>query len=287
MSLKPLKALQPIVLAVCCCCLSSCASLITSTVIKPAVGNLQQQTDIKLVCEGAPSYLLMLDSMLVPSPDSEGLLLVATQSYSAYAAALEECSSTEERVAAIAKKAHFYGHRLLEHYLPLQDAPDQGAFDRALANLKTSAVPEVFWGTYGWLTWVKSQKGSPASIADMVEIQKIMARLLELDESYQGGSIHLFFGMYYAAKPAMFGGDPERSTFHFEKALALSDRKFLPVQTIYAEMLTRMTMDQELHDNLLQEVLAFPAEDAPEFGLSNQMAKKKAKRLLDENYFGE
>lgn len=281
------KVLLTIALAVCCGCLSSCASLITSTVIKPAVGNLQQQTDIQLVCDGAPSYLLMLDSMLVSSPGSEGLLLVATQSYSAYAAALEECGGTQKRVAAIAKKAHFYGHSLLERYLPLQSNQDRDILNKQLEKLKTSDVPEVFWGTYGWLTWVKSQRGSPTSIADMVKIQKIMTRLLELNESYQGGSIHLFFGMYYAAKPAMFGGDPERSAFHFERALALSDRKFLPAQTTYAEMLARMTMDQELHDSLLQEVLAFPDEDAPEFGLSNQMAKNKAKKLLDENYFGE
>lgn len=288
MPLQPFRnTLLSITLAVCCSGLSSCASLITSTVIEPAVGNLQQQSDIQLVCEGAPSYLLMLDSMLVSSPDSEGLLLVATQSYSAYAAALEECGGTEERIVTIAEKAHSYGRTLLHHYLTLKDEQDEDALSRKLATLRGSDVPEVFWGTYGWLTWVKSQKGSPESLADMVEIEKIMARLLELDESYQGGSIHLFFGMYYAAKPAMFGGDPERSAFHFERALELSDRKFLMTQTIYAEMLGRMTLNQELHDSLLQEVVTFTNNKAPEFGLSNQMAKNKAKRLLDENYFGE
>jgi hypothetical protein len=46
-------------------------------------------------------------------------------------------------------------------------------------------------------------------------------------------------------------------------------------------------MDQELHDQLLKEVLAFPQDSAPEFGLSNQIAVSKAKRLLKENYFGE
>ena len=287
LSKQVLNTLLSTSLASCCCLLSSCASLITSTVIEPAVGNLQHQTDIQLVCEGAPSYLLMVDSMLVSSPDSESLLLVAAQSYSAYAAALEECGATEDRVVAIAEKAHHYGLALLEHYLPVKNPKDHDLFIKKLSKLSLSDVPDVFWGTYGWLTWVKSQQGSPASIADMVEIEKIMTRLLELDESYEGGSIHLFFGMFYAAKPAMFGGDPERSKLHFEKALELSERKFLTTQTLYAEMLARMTMDQELHDSLLMEVLAFSSEKAPEFGLSNQIAKDKAQKLLDENYFGE
>lgn len=271
-----------------CCCLSSCSGIVTRSVIKPTVGNLQQQTDIDLVCEGAPAYLLMIDSMLVSSPKDKNLLVIASQSYSAYAAALNECGDTEEkRIAKIAGKAHLYGLRLLRQYLPLDKGLNDQLFNENLARLDKGDVPGIFWGTYGWLSWVRSQKGSPASIADIVVIEKIMARLLEIDESYQGGSLHLFFGGYHAAKPAMFGGRPDLSKMHFEKALALSKGRFLLTQTTYAETLARTTMDQELHDRLLREVLAFPVESAPEFGLSNRIAINKAQRLLDENYFGD
>jgi hypothetical protein len=256
--------------------------------MRPAIGNLQQQTDVNLVCEGAPAYLLMIDSMLVSSPKNCDLLLSGAQSYSAYAMALEECGGADDqRIEPIAGKAKLYGIRLLSRYLPINDGQDYDALDRKLANLGRSDVSNIFWGTFGWLTWVKSQQGSPEAIADLVLIEKIMARLLEIDESYQGGSIHLFFGSYYAAKPEMFGGRPELSKMHFEKALLLSKRRFLLTQTTYAETLARTTMDQELHDRLLKEVLAFPLDSAPEFGLSNQIAVNKAKRLLKENYFGE
>lgn len=270
-----------------CFCLSSCSSLVT-TAIRPAIGNLQQQTDIDLVCEGAPAYLLMIDSMLVSSPKNRYLLLSGAQSYSAYATALEECGRVDDkRIAPIADKSKLYGLRLLHRYLPLGTGQDYEALDQELVKLGRSDVPNVFWGTFGWLTWVKYQKGSPEAIADIVLIEKIMARLLELDESYQGGSIHLFFGTYYAAKPTMFGGRPDLSKKHFEKALLLSRRRFLLTQTTYAETLARATLDQELHDRLLKEVLAFPLDSAPEFGLSNQIAKNRAKQLLTENYFGE
>jgi hypothetical protein len=284
----PKPRLLPLLLVTLSCWLSSCSGLITNSVIQPAIGNLQQQTDIDLVCEGAPAYLLMIDSMLVSSPESRKLLLIATQSYSAYAATLSECDSTqEERVATIAAKAHDYGLRLLDHYLPVKNGQDTRALEKALADLTRGDVADVFWGTYGWLTWVTSQKGSPASIADIVPIEKIMARLLELDESFQGGSIHLFFGSYHAAKPAMFGGKPDVSRMHFEKALELSDRRFLLTQVTYAETLARTTMDKELHDRLLHEVLSFPLKNAPEFGLSNRIAVNKARKLLEENYFGD
>ncbi|NOR24932.1 MAG: hypothetical protein GQ542_11175 [Desulforhopalus sp.] len=268
-------------------CLSSCSSLVTSA-IRPAIGNLQQQTDINLVCEGSPAYLLMIDSMLVSSPDNHDLQLSGAQSYSAYATALEECGGVDDkRIAPIADKAKLYGLLLLRRHLPLSTVQDYEELDRELAKLDRSDVPDVFWGTFGWLTWVKNMKGSPEAIADTALIEKIMARLLEIDESYQGGSIHLFFGGYYAAKPTMFGGRPDLSKIHFEKALLLSKRRFLLTQTTYAETLARTTLDQELHDQLLEEVLNFPLDSAPEFGLSNQIAVNRAKRMLEENYFGD
>ncbi len=280
---------QPLLfLLICLCfCLSSCSSLVT-TVMRPAIGNLQQQTDVVLVCEGAPAYLLMIDSMLVSSPKNRKLLQTGAQSYSAYAMALEDCGGADDqRITRISQKAKLYGLRLLRLYLPLDSGENPDVLDQKLAGLDRGDVPDIFWGTFGWLSWVKNQKGSPEAIADLVFIEKIMARLLELDESYQGGSIHLFFGTYYAAKPAMFGGRPDLSKMHFERALALSKRRFLLTQTTYAETLARATFDQELHDRLLQEVLAFPLDSAPEFALSNHIAVDRAKRLLKENYFGE
>lgn len=273
--------------------LCSCSGTLTNRFLGPIAGNLQQQKDIDLVCEGSPSYLLLLDSMLVSSPDSKGMLLTATKAYSGFSTALAECGATDMRIDAVTAKSHQYGLRLLAHHLPLDKNGNysfkkgETGFDEALSALKLSDMEDVFWGTIGWLSWVQSQKGSPVSIADMAVIEKIMTRLLALDESYQGGAIHLFFGTYHALKPAMFGGRPDLSKEHFERALLLSNRRSLITQTTYAQTYARNVFDQELHDSLLNEVLAFDIDEAPEFALTNQIAKKRAKKLLEENYFGE
>jgi hypothetical protein len=271
-----------------CCILPSCTRLMVGTVIEPNIANLQQQTDLDLVCEGAPAYLLILDSMLVSSPDSPELLMSALQSYSGYLAALEECGTPKTgREAAISEKSRRYGLRLLSQFLPLQQGPDDALFARRLGETDAADVPFLFWGAYGWLSWVRSQNGSPASIVDLVAIEKIMARLLELDEAYQGGSVHIFFGGYHGIKPAMLGGRPDLSEKHFKRAIELSGGTFLPAQTGYAEILARATFDRQLHDRLLKEVIDFPLDRAPGYGLSNTIAKRRAARLLAENYFGE
>jgi hypothetical protein len=200
---------------------------------------------------------------------------------------MSECGLPEDRVVAVAEKGRLYGTRLISRYLPISPGAEAGALEDSLSRMYTPQIPDLFWGSLAWLNWIQVQKGAPAAMADLVIVEKIMQKLLELDDTYQAGSSHLFFGAYYATRPAMFGGDPEKSRNHFEKALKLSNRKFLLIQTTYAETLARQTFDQDLHDRLLQEVIDYPTDSAPEYALSNQIAKRKARRLLDDEYFAE
>jgi len=263
---------------------TSCSALLTSTVIKPAVGNLQKQRDVELVCEGAPAYLLMIDSLIEGDRSNRDLLIIGSQSYSGTVAALESCGSSPERLRSLSMKAKQYGTDLLHSLLPF-DQKDEGLVNERLNAISKAEIKPLFWGTFGWLTWVSKQQGSPAAMVDLITIEKLMRRILELDETIEMGSPHLFFGVLYGSKPAMAGGNPEKSRYHFERALSISKRSFLPIQVAYAETYSRMVFDKELHDKLLNEVINFPIENAPDHMLANQIAKRRARTLLEENFF--
>ncbi|MBT8347219.1 MAG: TRAP transporter TatT component family protein [Desulfofustis sp.] len=265
---------------------TSCTSLITSVAIKPAVSNLQKQSDIELVCEGASSYLLMIDSMIESDPDNRELLKIGAQSYAGSVAALQACDTPKERLKTLSDKSARYGRTLLATMLPI-DGGDQEKFESALEKRSSADADYLFWGSYGWLAWIEQQQGSPASMADLVTVERIMARLLELDETVEQGGPHLFFGVLFGSKPQMIGGDPERSRYHFERALEISNRSFLMAQVLYAATYGRMVFDQQLHDNLLKEALAFDLDQVPDNRLSNQIAKRRAQELLEENFFGD
>jgi len=265
---------------------TSCTSLITSFAIKPAVSNLQKQSDIDLVCEGAASYLLMIDSLIESDPMDKELLKIGAQSYSGTVAALDSCGAPRERLQTISVKSSAYGKRLLSTMLPIE-GNDPELFDERLQKTSAADTDYLFWGSFGWLNWIEQEKGSPAAMADLVTVEKIMERLLEFDDTIEQGGVHLFFGVLYGSKPAMIGGDPERSRYHFEKALEISDRSFLMAQTLYAATYARMVFDRDLHDRLLEEVLAFDLDKAPDNRLSNQIARRRAQALLEENFFGD
>jgi hypothetical protein len=275
------KLKQFILGSVVICLLAGCTSFVVSTVVEPAVDNLQKQTDLELVCEGAPAYLLMIDSLLVDNPENRRLLLTATQSYSSYTTALAACGRTE-RAALLSKKAKNYAFVLLNGCLHL--AAEKGSslddLHAALASCSRSDVPSLFWGGYGWALWLQYQAGAPASLAALVKVEQIMQRILQLDEGYYHGAAHLFLGSYYGSRPEMLCGKPAASRTHFERALELGDHQFLAAQVAFAETYARTVFDRELFEQLLREVMDFPLESRPDFALANQVAKKKAGQLL-------
>jgi hypothetical protein len=247
------------------------------------MANLQRQTDIDLVCEGTPAFLLMLDSMVASNPKDQKLLLSATKAFSGYAAALDACSKPE-RAATVSIKARLYGMSLLWNCDDLHGVctVSLSKLQQTLGDLDRADVELLFWAGNGWGTWIRHQAGSPESLAQLPQVEQIMLRVLELDETYYHGGAHLFLGAYYGSKPPFLGGKPELSRHHFERALAISNRQFLPALALYAQTYARMAFDRELFVSLLQEVLDFPLESQPNSGLANQVAKRNASRLLAE-----
>ena len=264
-----------------------CTSLVVKPLLNPVELSLQRQTDLELIRDGAPSLLLLLDGLLAEDPHNKNLLMTATKAYGAYAITLHEANETG-RAIIMSQKAKTYGMTLLSLLPHLENIFDKklNEIDQALFRSSKNHVGFLFWGAYGWATWIRFQEGAPAAMAELPIIEHLMLKVVELDESYYYGGAHIFLGAYYSSRPRMYGGKPQESRKHFERALAISNRKFLLAQVTYAETYARMIFDKELYQNLLNEVLDQPLEDN-EMASSNKLAQVMAQKLLDatEEYF--
>ena len=258
-----------------------CASLVIPPMVGPVVKNLNRQADLELVCDGAPSYLLLLDSLLVSDPDNARLLAHGTQAYTAYASLMPECGRPE-RAAVLGQRAKEYGLRLLGTQKGLAGASQAplAGFSEAVQSVGPGEVEKLFWAGYGWATWIGFSKGAPAAVVDLPKVEQLMLRVLALEEGFYHGGAHLFLGIYNGSRPVMLGGRPEVSRVHFEKALALGERRFLPALVAYAEYYAKQTFDRELYVRLLEEALAFDLGQAPDLTLPNVLAKRRAQKLL-------
>jgi hypothetical protein len=257
------------------------ARLVMSPLLHPMTLSLESQTDLELLRDGAPAVLLMLDALITADPANKQFLMAGARAYASYAVIVFE-HGEEVRAARLSGKAKEYGVALLNTFPELKDTYPESLIDfrRGLAAFRKKDVAYLYWGGQALATWIAYQNGSPAAMIDLPKVEEIMSRVVELDETFYYGSAHIFLGSYFGARPKMFGGSPEKSKLHFERALEIGKRRFLLAQVLYAETYARILFDRDLFENLLREVVDYPLDGAPELSSGNQLAKMMARKRL-------
>ncbi len=268
--------------------LSGCASLLVPPLVTPLQQSLERQSDLDLLRDGTPSLLLIMDGLLTASPDDRRLQVAAARAYSSYAALLAEYNRRDD-ARRYAEKGKELSLALLGRLPGLADIAtlpvDQCR--QAVARTSRQDLPTLFWGGWGWATWIRLQEGAPAAMIALPKVQLLMERVVALDDTYYYGSAHLFLGVLLGTKPPLFGGRPEESRAHFERALAIAHRRFLATQVAYAETYARQVFNRDLFASLLKEVLDQPLTATPNLTAANRLAKLRAERLLRhiDDYF--
>ncbi|HVP76702.1 MAG TPA: TRAP transporter TatT component family protein [Thermodesulfobacteriota bacterium] len=246
-----------------------------------------KQSDLRILREGTPAYLMLIDGMIQTWPDNKRLLIAGAQSYSSFASLFVE-DQDKEYANLLYEKAKQYALRSLER-TGFQD-PVQRPFDNfnlGLKRLKKKDVPILFWTATCWANCIRLNLESMEAISELPRVEAMMKRVLELDEGFYYGGAHLFMGIWYASRPKIAGGDLKKAQAHFLRALDLGQRKFLMADVYYASYYARKSEDKELFIATLQKVLEMPAATRPDLVLANTVAKKQAKELLShvEEYF--
>jgi len=244
------------------------------------------QNDPKIVAAGIPGYLIMLDSLVMGSPDDPALLSASAGLYSAYATLFVE---EPERAKKLTDKALTYARQAICEEEEQICNTDQGAIDEfklALAEVDKDEIKLLF--TYGsaWAGWVQTHKDDWNAIAQVAKIEAVMKRVAELDETYEWGRAYLYLGVINSQLPPALGGKPELGREYFEKAIKLSEGRDLVAKVELARNYARLMFDQELHDRLLNEVLSADP-NYKTLTLSNTIAQQQAQELLatSKEYF--
>ena len=236
--------------------------------------------DVTLVSQAVPTFLLLLEGMIEDAPDNRRLLTEAAKGYTSYAVLVE--SVDPERARRIYRRAMDFGRRAMmrnHRAAAIMEAPYRD-FENIAETLDRKDLETVFWAASAWGAWISLNTGSMAALADLPRVILLMEWVLEQDETYQDGSPHIFLGIYHAALPPMLGGQPEKSRFHFERALELTGEQSAIVFVQMARFYAVQQFDRELFVSLLERALAIPAAAAPQLTLQNEAAHRQARRLL-------
>lgn len=124
-------------------------------------------------------------------------------------------------------------------------------------------------------------------IAYLPTVQQMMERVVEIDAKVgmpsnkaHAAMPHIALGMIHSARAKSMGGDPEKARAAFEKALEITEGKFLLARTLMAYRVGMQTNDRKFFHEQLVKVLETPPSIWPEQRLANEIAHRKARRYL-------
>ena len=131
------------------------------------------------------------------------------------------------------------------------------------------------------------QLEDPDAIADLPTVGAMMEWVRDREPTYFYGGPYLYFGTYFGSLPPTLGGRPELAKENFERAIAVSQGKFLMTYVLYAKTYAVETQNEGLFQDLLNRVVSSSVDVLPEQRLANAVAKKRARELLagKDQYF--
>ena len=272
-------------LLVCVLLLASCASLVekqTQSMADSLSLAIMDNDDPDVVRDGAPAFLLMLDGFIHNNPESEGLLIAGAQLNSAYASVFV---GDEARKNLMHSKALDLARRALcrhDSVLCEFEGLSLPIVEEQLMELDEAKLQALYTFATSWVGWIQANSSDWLAISHIPKITSMLIAITRYQPTYKDGGAYLYLGGLSTLLPSAMGGKPEQGKAYFEQALSLSKGKNLMVKVLLAEKYARLVFDQQLHDELLSQVLEEDAK-VPGYTLMNTLAKIKAQALLDSS----
>jgi tetratricopeptide (TPR) repeat protein len=265
--------------------LAGCSSLIGGKAADTLATAILDQDDPALVESGVPAYLLLIDGLIAQNPENPALLSAGAQLFALYGSRF----APPERASALTAKARRYGDRaicLVHEPACRWASADFAQYTAELGEVRPKNIDALYSYAVGWLSHLDATSEDWTAVAELPRVQAALDRALEIDETFENGALHVYLGILSSLRPPALGGKPDEARAHFERALELSAGRDLSIKVEYARRYARLVFDQELHDRLLNDVLAAPVE-APRYTLFNVLAKQEAQSLLatSKEYF--
>lgn len=257
--------------------------------------------DPELVRDALPFGLKTMEALMEQSPNNRDLLFAATRGFTQYAYAFvegdmhlleeddyEERELLAERALNMYLRATGYGLRALE--MRHKRIGDELAVEpgRAVQRLGQADLDLTYWTAAAWGGAISLALDRPEVVADVDAMRALFARVLELDPSYGGGSIHEAL-VSVEALPEAMGGSEERARDHFQRAIEATGGLSAGTYVSFVNQVTIGNQDREEFISLLDKALAIDLDDAPSRRLANILAQRRARVMLEriDDYFLE
>lgn len=258
--------------------------------IPTLVGNsITAQKDPSIVFSALPTYIIVNDALITNNPEDVDYLFSGSSLYSLYSTFYADLGN-QERALELAERSYMYASSAL----CLVDAilctsineRDFISFSESLGSAHVDSLDSIWLFTLSWSNLIRTQGATWESIAFLPWLQMLLETVIVIDPYYQNGSPYEILAITQSLIPPSLGGKLDQANENFNFAFEYSNGENLGARVSYAEYYARAIFDQELHDQVLTEVIESNIESKA-FNLFNTKAKERALYLLEgsDEYF--
>ena len=257
-------------------------SNITDNLARNLSDAVLNQEDPKIVRDGAPAYLLLLDSLVAGNPENPVILSSASDLYTSYSAIFVNDANRSkvlsERALKYSKKALCISYEDSCNW----DVYSFDDFNLSLDNFDMKYSDLLLTYSTSYLVYIRSHSNDWNAIARLPYIESALEYYVEKNpETENIDSVYTYLGILSTLLPPALGGDYEKGKRYFENAIEFSGDQNLSAKVEYALSYARPLYDRELHDKLLQEVISSnPVKK--NYTLLNVIAKEQASAMLED-----
>ena len=266
----------------CAIVMSSAASGLTDS-ISDSVLN---QDDPETAKAALPTFMVLIDGMIRDNPEDPALLASGATLYASYGAIF---AGDEERASRLTRRARQYAFDAMCASYEPACGWHSATYDEFVATLDGLAPKHAeYLYTYGFasLAFLRAHASDWNSLAELPQMEALFERYMDISGDEVNSAVYTYMGILLTLRPPALGGEPERAREYFEKAIEITGGQDLSVKVEFARGYAKLLYERELHDRLLNEVMAAdPYQDG--YTLSNVLAKEQAAVLLAEadDYF--
>lgn len=259
--------------------------------------------DIALVGGALPFALKLFETMLAETPRHPGLLLATSKAFTMYTYAYvhfeaeraaitdwERAELMRKRARRLYMRAFGYGLRSLAVINPRMEEGLTQVPSEALEAMQRKHVPFLYWCAASLGLSISVSREEVGMLARIPEVEALIDRALELDESWGEGALHEFRIVLAGARLGLTDEERRRLESDYKRALELSGGLNAGLYVSYAETSCVSAQDRAGFKVLLEKALAVDVDRNPDSRLANLVAQRRARWLLgriDELFLGD
>ncbi len=258
-------------------------------------GTFSSDNDPELIRAAAPFSLKLIEALLGAAPRDAHLLIAASSGFTQYSYAFVQMDADEledrdraaagalrQRAAKLYLRARDYGLRGLSLKHPNLPAELKANPKAAARRLALKDVPQMYWTAVAWAGALSASRDM-FMLPQLPQLEALIERALQVDESYGHGSLHAFMIAFEMASPTRQGDKRARAKQHLERALELGKGHQAGPYVAYAESVLLPAKDRAQFESMLKQALAIDVNAEPDSRLLNLVLQRRARWLLSRS----